>query len=86
MPERQASPAAAPADIETSDSSLLDRIVDAARMSESAATKERGTNLIREFVAQVLVNEQPLATGTGYSKKKAEQSAAEKAFETLGLD
>ena len=47
---------------------------------------ERGTSQFREFVAQVLVNEQPLATGTGYSKKKAEQSAAEKAFQTLKLD
>ncbi|MES2730363.1 MAG: ribonuclease III [Bacteroidota bacterium] len=39
----------------------------------------------REFIAQVLVDDQPFSTGSGYSKKKAEQSAAEKACELLNL-
>ena len=39
----------------------------------------------REFIAQVVVDNQPFSTGSGLSKKKAEQSAAEKACELLKL-
>lgn len=46
---------------------------------------EKGNSHYREFIAQVLVDEAPFTTGSGYSKKKAEQSAAEKAFEMLQL-
>ena len=46
---------------------------------------EQGSHQSREFVAQVLVDDVPLTTGSGYSKKKAEQAAAEKAFEKLDL-
>lgn len=45
--------------------------------------EEKGNSHFREFIAQVLVNDEPFATGSGYSKKKAEQSAAEKAFELI---
>jgi ribonuclease-3 len=38
-----------------------------------------------EFTAEVLVNDQTIATGSGYSKKKAEQSAAEKALVVLQI-
>ncbi len=41
---------------------------------------EKGNSQFREFVAQVVVADEPFATGSGYSKKKAEQSAAEKAI------
>ncbi len=44
---------------------------------------ERGNSHFREFIAQVLVGDEPFATGSGYSKKKAEQAAAEKALELL---
>lgn len=44
---------------------------------------ERGNSQFREFVAQVYVGDEAFATGTGYSKKKAEQAAAEKALELL---
>lgn len=44
---------------------------------------EKGNSHFREFIAQVLVGDEPFATGSGYSKKKAEQSAAEKALELL---
>ena len=47
--------------------------------------KEIGSKHQKEFVAQIFVNDQPLAIGTGYSKKKAEQSSAEKACELLNL-
>ncbi len=43
---------------------------------------ESGSSQFREFIAQVFIDEEPFATGNGFSKKKAEQSAAEKA---LGL-
>jgi len=39
----------------------------------------------REFIAQVVVDNEPFSTGSGFSKKKAEQSAAEKACEQLNL-
>lgn len=41
---------------------------------------EKGSSHFREFIAQVVVDEEPFATGSGYSKKKAEQAAAEKAL------
>ncbi len=40
---------------------------------------EKGSKHHREFTVQLIVDEDPIATGTGLSKKKAEQSAAEKA-------
>lgn len=46
---------------------------------------EKGTSHFREFVAQVSINDEPFSTGVGYSKKKAEQAAAEKAFELLAV-
>ncbi|MCU0355047.1 MAG: ribonuclease III [Cytophagales bacterium] len=45
--------------------------------------EERGALHNKEFIAQVIVDGQPIATGSGYSKKKAEQAAAEKACEML---
>lgn len=44
---------------------------------------EKGSSQFREFVAQVMVDDEPFATGSGYSKKKAEQAAAEKALALL---
>ncbi|MGF7217953.1 ribonuclease-3 [Spirosoma lacussanchae] len=44
---------------------------------------EKGNSHFREFIAQVIVADEPFATGSGYSKKKAEQSAAEKALALL---
>lgn len=48
--------------------------------------KESGSKHQKEFVAQVLVDNEPLATGKGFSKKKAEQAAAEKSCEVLNLN
>ena len=47
--------------------------------------EERGNRHHREFIAQLLVDDEPFTTGTGFTKKKAEQSAAEKACEQLEL-
>lgn len=44
---------------------------------------EKGNSHYREFIAQIVIDDEPFATGSGYSKKKAEQSAAEKALELL---
>jgi ribonuclease-3 len=44
---------------------------------------EKGNSHFREFIAQVILDDEPFATGSGYSKKKAEQSAAEKALSML---
>lgn len=47
--------------------------------------EEKGSRHQREFIVQLLVNGEPVATGNGYTKKKAEQSAAEKACGILEL-
>lgn len=47
--------------------------------------KETGSRHFREFIAQITVNSEPFAVGSGFSKKKAEQSAAAKACELLDL-
>jgi ribonuclease-3 len=39
-----------------------------------------------EFTSEARIDDQPIATGTGYSKKKAEQSAAEKALLALKVE
>lgn len=41
---------------------------------------EKGNSHFREFIAQVIIDDEPFATGSGYSKKKAEQASAEKAL------
>lgn len=45
--------------------------------------EERGPAHDREFVAQVAVNEWLVTTGTGLSKKEAEQRAAKKAIDSI---
>lgn len=40
----------------------------------------------RKFTAQVFLNEEPMAKGFGFSKKKAEQDAARRTFEELNLE
>ena len=47
--------------------------------------EERGTVHNKEFVAQLMLDDEPFALGSGYSKKKAEQAAAEKSCELLEL-
>jgi ribonuclease III len=38
-----------------------------------------------EFTAEVTLDDKPITTGTGYSKKKAEQAAAEKSLTLLNI-
>ena len=45
---------------------------------------EQGPDHAKTFSAEVLLNGAPLGTGTGHSKKEAEQAAAKAALETLG--
>lgn len=47
--------------------------------------KEEGENHRKEFTATVFLNDETKATGTGSSKKKAEQAAAEKLCKELEL-
>lgn len=47
--------------------------------------KETGMDHMKEFTCEVRVNDQVEGVGIGPSKKKAEQSAAQKAMEKLGL-
>ena len=43
----------------------------------------RGGNQYKEFITQLLLDDEPISTGSGYSKKKSEQSASEKALLVL---
>jgi ribonuclease III len=40
----------------------------------------------RQFIVQVFIDEQPMGKGYGFSKKKAEQDAAQKTLEELEID
>jgi len=50
---------------------------------EYRITEERGPAHQREFVAVVQIGEQQLGSGSGHSKKEAEQQAASRALEAL---
>src|SRR3984885_5181360 len=54
MAEAAATPQGSAASVETQESSLLDQIVEQGRFGVEAASKERGKNLVKEFVAQFL--------------------------------
>jgi type VI secretion system protein ImpC len=54
MADALASAQGAAASVETSESSLLDQIVEQGRFGAETSAKERGKNLVKEFVAQVL--------------------------------
>ncbi len=53
MPEKQATPATAGMAVAT-EQSLLDQIVEQGRLGTDPVARERGKNLVKEFVAQVL--------------------------------
>lgn len=46
----------------------------------------KGEKHNKEFIAQVLINDNPMAKGSGFSKKKAEQDAAEKSCNMLTIN
>ncbi len=52
------------------------------RFDITEAKKDRNS---KEFSAQVIIDEQPFGTGYGFTKKKAEQDAAQKSCEMLGI-
>jgi type VI secretion system protein ImpC len=54
MAEQKTSGAPKPAQEQVVEKGLLDQIVDDGRMARDPATRERGKNLVREFVSQVL--------------------------------
>lgn len=43
-------------------------------------------SMYREFTAKVFIDDEQLASGTGYSKKKAEQDAAQKACDIIKIN
>ena len=54
MADAVANPQASATTVETTEGSLLDQIVEQGRFGVEAASKERGKDLVKEFVAQVL--------------------------------
>jgi len=61
MAETAANPQASGATVETTESSLLDQIVEQGRFGSESAAKERGKDLVKEFVAQVLEGSMTIA-------------------------
>jgi len=53
--------AAQPAEAKTTESSLLDQIVDQGRFGKEQVARERGRDMVKEFVAQVLEGEMKLS-------------------------
>ncbi len=51
---------------------------------EVSETTVKGKN--RQFIAHVIIDGKPVSKGAGYSKKKAEQDAAKKSCEKLGIE
>ncbi len=47
--------------------------------------EEKGKKHQKQFTSQAVVDGEAIASGTGFSKKKAEQSAAEQACKALGI-
>jgi type VI secretion system protein ImpC len=64
MAEAQAVGQTAAAETTTSELSLLDRIVDEGRMGRDAAAKERGKDLVKNFVSEVLRGTVTIASDT----------------------
>ncbi|HLW79944.1 MAG TPA: type VI secretion system contractile sheath large subunit, partial [Terriglobia bacterium] len=60
MPEAQKAAGAPAAAEQTTEASLLDQIVEQGRFGDTSA-RERGKNLVKEFVAQVLDGSMTLA-------------------------
>src|SRR5580700_1503842 len=54
MPDAVANPQSSAATVETQESSLLDQIVEQGRFGSEVSSRERGRDLVKEFVAQVL--------------------------------
>jgi type VI secretion system protein ImpC len=54
MAEASASSQASPSTLETQEKGLLDQIVEQGRFGVESSSRERGKNLVKEFVAQVL--------------------------------
>ena len=47
---------------------------------------EQGPDHAKTFSAEVLLNGSPIGSGTGHSKKEAEQAAARRALEDMGAE
>jgi len=61
MPDAAANQQSAAAAVEAQESSLLDQIVEQGRFGQDTSTRERGKDLVKEFVAQVLEGSMTIA-------------------------
>src|ERR1700756_4954000 len=61
MPDAAANQQAAAAAVESQESSLLDQIVEQGRFGQDTSARERGKDLVKEFVAQVLEGSMTIA-------------------------
>lgn len=66
------------------------RVIEWAQKENKGVTFEvvalkKDNNHYKEFTTQLFIDNEPVAIGTGYSKKKAEQDAAEKTCQLLNI-
>src|SRR5205085_3020337 len=61
---RKAATAAAPREETVQEQGLLDQIIEEGRFSRDATARERGTDMVKEFVAQVLQGEMTVSRDT----------------------
>src|ERR1700693_5047082 len=61
MPDAVANQGVSAAAVETQESSLLDQIVEQGRFGQEVSARERGKDLVKEFVAQVLEGSMTIA-------------------------
>ena len=69
------------------DTNYKSKVIEWAQKNNRAIRYEvvetRGGKQYKEFITQLLLDDEPISTGSGYSKKKAEQRASEKALSVL---
>ncbi len=67
-------------------SKLIEWAQKESRNVQFSIAKDKAENNNRQFVAQVLLDDNPISTGNGYTKKNAQQDAARRACEVLEIE
>jgi ribonuclease-3 len=67
-------------------SKLIEWAQKESRNVQFSISKDKAENNSRQFVAQVLLDDNPISTGNGYTKKNAQQDAARRACEALEIE
>ena len=71
---RKAATAAAPREETVQEQGLLDQIIEEGRFSRDATARERGTDMVKEFVAQVLQGEMTVSRDSRWTYSRPMES------------